>query len=244
MRPIRRGGSPQPDDFTDYRDALPHLVGRLGSYCSYCERRIATNLAVEHIQPKNLAAYRHLIGRWENFLLACVNCNSTKKDRDVVLADILIPDRDNTFSAFIYSSDGKVAPARGLSGAVQRMAEATLSLTGLDKAGTEALDENDKAVALDRVSQRMQAWAVAEEALALIQADPGNRALRQIAVRAALGFGFFSIWMTVFAADTDMRDRLIEAFAGTGSSGCFDSDTTLPVSPAPNPDNLPHGSKI
>ena len=53
MRPVRRGAAPQPDDFDPYNDARPYLVSRLGLYCSYCERRTATNLAVEHIQPKN-----------------------------------------------------------------------------------------------------------------------------------------------------------------------------------------------
>jgi 5-methylcytosine-specific restriction endonuclease McrA len=78
MRPIRRGLSPRTSDFEEYQSAQPYLAGRLDTYCSYCERRIATNLAVEHIQPKGRPAYANLIGRWDNFLLACVNCNSTK----------------------------------------------------------------------------------------------------------------------------------------------------------------------
>jgi 5-methylcytosine-specific restriction endonuclease McrA len=78
MRPVFRNASPQADDYDDYRHSFPELVGRIGMYCSYCERRIATNLAVEHIQPKSLPAYAHLAGRWNNFLLGCVNCNSTK----------------------------------------------------------------------------------------------------------------------------------------------------------------------
>ena len=94
MRPIRRGTSPCEADFANYRDALPDLVSRFGRYCSYCERLIPVQLAVEHIQPKGLPAYQALEGRWENFLLACVNCNSTKKDKDVVLSDVLLPDRD------------------------------------------------------------------------------------------------------------------------------------------------------
>lgn len=73
MRPIERGPSPRATDFDDYRDAFPELASRLGSYCSFCERRIPTNLAVEHIQPKALPAYAALVGRWDNFLLACVN---------------------------------------------------------------------------------------------------------------------------------------------------------------------------
>ncbi len=39
---------------------------------------IATNLAVEHIQPKDDERYPELEGSWDNYLLGCVNCNSTK----------------------------------------------------------------------------------------------------------------------------------------------------------------------
>jgi len=50
--------------------------------------------------------------------------------------------------------------------------------------------------------------------------------------------------MTVFQGDTDMLNRLIDAFPGTRDSGCFDADQASPISPAPNPDNLPDGGKI
>ena len=66
MRVIDRGMSPLAADYENYRDAFPELVARLGFYCSYCERRIPTNLAVEHIQPKDHPTYKHLVGRWEN----------------------------------------------------------------------------------------------------------------------------------------------------------------------------------
>jgi hypothetical protein len=50
--------------------------------------------------------------------------------------------------------------------------------------------------------------------------------------------------MEVFRADPAIRNRLIDAFAGTRESGCFDAQTSAPVTPAPNPDQLPHGSKL
>jgi hypothetical protein len=201
-------------------------------------------LAVEHIQPKGLAAYSNLIGRWNNFLLACVNCNSCKKNEDIALANVLLPDRDNTFVAFTYLPDGSVAPAPHLSARTREMAASILSATGLEKAICETLDENGKQVALDRVSQRMEAWAEAEESRAEILANPGNLAVRRSAIRLAVATGYFSIWMTVFAADPEMRNRLIDAFVGTRGSGCFEQTTAQPVSPAPNPDALSHGGKI
>lgn len=201
-------------------------------------------LAVEHIQPKGLPAYENLIGRWENFLLSCVNCNSTKKNKDVVLADVLLPDRDNTFEAFTYTADGKVIASPGLPAHLLAKANDTLALTGLDKEIKATLDENEKQIALDRVSQRMEVWAVAEEAREDIQVDLDNDAVRRGVERTAHASGFFSIWMTVFSADTDMRRRLIQVFSGTSASECFDPTTTLAISPAPNPDHLPDGSKI
>ncbi|MBI3801048.1 MAG: HNH endonuclease, partial [Deltaproteobacteria bacterium] len=134
MRPVRRGAAPQPDDFDPYNDAKPHLVSRLGLYCSYCERRIATNLAVEHIQPKDGPyGHPHLIGRWENFLLACVNCNAAKQAKNVILANVLLPDRDNTLVVFSYLPDGTVQPTTALATALMGKASDTLALTGLDK---------------------------------------------------------------------------------------------------------------
>lgn len=245
MRPVRRGAAPQSNDFDPYNDARSYLVSRLGLYCSYCERRIATNLAVEHIQPKAGPYGRpYLIGRWENFLLACVNCNSAKQDKNVILANVLLPDRDNTFAAFAYLPDGTVKPSTTLPTALAGKASDTLALTGLDKKISVALDKNGRQVALDRVSQRMETWAVAMEARSDVDANPDNVAVKDGVIRAAKAYGFFSIWMTIFSDDSDMRNRLIDAFEGTRESGCFDPVTTLPVSPAPNPDDLVDGAKV
>lgn len=243
MRPVRRAASPRTSDFENYRDAHPELVSRLGRYCSFCERPIVTMLAVEHIQPKGLPQYAALVGRWENFLLACVNCNSTKSDKDVVLSELLLPDRDNTFAAFEYGQDGKVAAAASLTPASAAHATATLALVGLDKRGSGITDENGKLVAIDRVAQRMEAWALAQEAKRDVDANPGVPAVRALAIKLAAGTGFFSVWMTVFAGDADIRNRLIDAFHGTRQSGCFEPGTTTPVSPGPNLDRLPHGGK-
>jgi hypothetical protein len=241
MRPVRRGASPQQGKYDDFHDAKPDLVGRLGSYCSYCERRIYTNLAVEHIQPKGLPKYAALVGEWTNFLLACVNCNSTKKDKDVHPQGFLLPDRDNTAEAYSYEADGLIKIPNQKT---WPEASATLALVGLDKPVQEYTDKNGRLVALDRVAQRMEAWLIALESKGDIDQDPNNLALRRAAVRTALACGFFSVWMTVFSADKDMRVLFIDAFNGTRESECFAPQTSAPVSPAPNPDALPHGGKI
>ena len=244
MRPVRRGTSPK-INFDPYRDAHPFLISRLGMYCSYCERRICTQLAVEHIQPKKgLHAHPNLIGVWENYLLACVNCNSTKKDKEVVLANVLLPDRDNTFIAFSYSKDGYVRPSEiAISIGLEAKAKHTLELTGLDKKKAYSiLDENEVQIYVDRPSQRLEVWAIAEESKNTVDECPID-SVKQMATNLALGSGFFSIWLTVFEKDTDMCNRLIDAFIGTRNSGCFDNNAKT-ISPAPNPDKLPDGGKI
>lgn len=231
MRPVRRGASPISGDFSNYEKAKPDLISRLGCYCSYCERRISTNLAVEHINCQHF--YPDLERTWINFLLACVNCNSTKNAKPFWIGEILLPDRDNTFAAFIYTPDGRIKPSQlAIDKGLEQLAQDTLKLTGLDKKAT------------DRVSQRIQAWLLAQRAKGHIIKQPDNDILKEQAIDTAKENGFFSIWMTVFENDTDMRNRLIDAFAGTRDSGCFDQITTAIVTPAPNPDQLANGSKI
>ena len=242
MRPINRRTSPQTQDFGNYREAFVELQSRLGPYCSYCERRVAAPLAVEHIQPKGLAQYAHLIGTWSNFLLACVNCNGTKSDQNVILSEIFLPDRDNTGAAFMYSMDGKVSPSPRLDPAQRQIAIDTLTLTGLDKGPNQALDENGKLVAIDRITQRMEIWLIARDSKEDLLATPTPAMRRQI-VRTAQGHGFFSIWMEVFSDDVAMRLLFIRGFTkngkffgfpGTAWEDCYDANSNLIV---PRPHN-------
>lgn len=212
-------------------------------YCSYCERYVATQLAVEHIQPKGLPAYQPLQGRWENFLLACVNCNSTKKDKPVSLFDVLLPDRDNTLAAYLYSEGGEIQVSSQLNAHAQQLAQATLALVGLDQRSQNISDVNGRLIALDRVKQRMEAWLTAVDARRKLAEQPGNPAMAELVICLAQHTGFFSIWMEVFRAEPEMRHRLNDAFPGTRGSGCFDLQSADVVQPAPNPDQLPHGGK-
>lgn len=241
MRPIDRKDSPQDEDFENYRYAFPDLVSRLGFYCSYCERRIATNLAVEHIQPKKLPQYEHLVGRWDNFLLGCVNCNSTKSKRDVVFDELLLPDRDNTGHAYHYIEDGTIEISDLLSADQAVLAEKTLWLTGLDKPISDVEDENGQLVAVDRVGQRMETWLIALMSRDELDASPSDGLRRQV-VLTALAHGYFSIWMSVFSDDVEMRTRFVNEFPGTATD-CFDAVTLTTVSPRPD-NGLDGASKV
>jgi uncharacterized protein (TIGR02646 family) len=235
MRPIRRGPSPIEGNFSDFHDAKPWLMAKLGQYCSYCERQMSTSLAVEHILHKS--GYPELEGRWENFLLSCDNCNSTKRTKEVIAGTILLPDRDNTFSALAYTPDGQVKTRAALDLTTRRMAEDLRELVGLNT----RLRHGD---AGGRITQRKGVWAIAVDAKSDLQISLGNRQVINQIVRSASANGFFSIWMAVFEDYPEMKKRFIDAFPGTRESGCFDPETAAPVSPAPNPDGLPDGGKI
>ena len=248
MRPIERGPSPEAEDFENYRDAFVELRSRLGPYCSYCERRIPTNLAVEHIQAKEYTnadgerPYAHLKGRWDNFLLACVNCNSTKGDKNVLLYDVLLPDRDNTSAAYVYRQDGVIEPSQSLSLSQTKLAAALLRLVGLDKPRISELDSNGRLVSIDRVGDRAEAFSEALDSLADYEARPTDAMARSV-VRTARANGFFSIWMTVFADHPSLRRAFVESFPGT-CEDCFDLEGE-PISPrgAAKPE-LAYGGKV
>ena len=218
MRPILRGERPldsegNPKIFTDYKHARGDLIDRLGEYCSYCEMPVHTSIAVEHIQPKDL--YPELKLEWDNFLLACTNCNSNKGKKDVILDDYYWSHVDNTFRAFIYSEGGLVRPHPLLTDEEKIKAKATLELVGLQKYSVNDGERSDR-----RQSNRTETWGIAKRALSRLQSKNIPEMREQI-VEQSKASGFWSVWMTVFKDDPDMLNRFIDAFSGTCKS-CFD----------------------
>ena len=252
MRPFRRGPSPIVGDYSDYSDAKTDLISRFSSgmingkhkvaYCSYCERVITSGLAVEHIQPKK-GNYSHpmLIGRWDNFLLACVNCNSSKGSKGVFFDYLLFPDRDNTFKAFLYEPDGKIYINKNNNVVMQSLAINTLKLTGLDKTSRKTIDENGNLIAQDRINQRMEAWDIAEIQLNIYLKNKSNNGIREMIAMQMVTTGYFSVWMTVFSAHDDMKKIFVDSISGTRLSGCFDISNNSCIHPHDNPDRLPTG---
>ncbi|NOK10181.1 HNH endonuclease [Corallococcus exercitus] len=227
MRPVERGGWPtdgtgQPRTFSEYPEARGALIERMGEYCSFCESRMSSSLAVEHMLPQK--HHPALERDWNNFLLACVNCNSTKGHDTIRLGDYYWPDRDNTARAFVYAADGVVAPEPTLGAKEQRRAVRTLRLTGLDKLPLHNPRASDR-----RWQHRKEAWGRAEEARDSLAANDTPHMRKQV-IRQATALGYWSIWMTVFASDKHMRQELINAFKGTAPA-CFDAATQ----PLPRP---------
>lgn len=170
----------------------------MGEYCSYCER--PGDLHVEHVIPKSVA--ERLETEWSNLLLGCVNCNSRKSNGNDSRDGYLWPDSDDTFSAYVYRSGGRVSVNEKLTQVERCKARALFGLVGLGAPGSRT----DR-----RRHKRRQAWDQAVKVRDLVSDDNS----RTLAVEVASGTGFFSVWMAVFGDDEDMRRRLVEAFPGT-----------------------------
>lgn len=225
MRPVERGAAPKV--YTNYQDAGPDLQARLGDYCSYCERQIETNLAVEHVQPKDLQpALRNM---WTNFLLGCVHCNSSKGAQPVSIPNFLWPDLDNTLRAFEYGPGGLVKSSAILAPAMSAKADALIQLTGLDKDPGNPTPGRRPTESDKRWLKRKEAWQKAERCKEIL-AKQDTPETRELIVEVAKGKGMFSIYWVQFSNDADMRKRLREAFIGTAYT-CF--DPTENVQPRP-----------
>jgi hypothetical protein len=194
----------------------PTLLARLGCYCSYCEYPVKHSPQAEHIVPKKRFPARR--DRWDNLLVSCTYCNTHKGSRlppPDRLDEYLWPDRDNTALAFTYSN---VIPeiAHHVQGTVRNQAALLRGLVKLSLPDDE------------RAKERAAIFAEARSWLSKMSAAPDAELMREAIVGLAHAKGFFSVWMEVFAADPEIRRRLIEKFAGTARD-CFDPVTTLPI---------------
>lgn len=220
MRPVRRGAASK--TYGKYQDAIGDLEDCFGRYCSYCERRFPALLAVEHVSPKSSDDSRTT--DWTNFLLGCVNCNSTKGDTPTNDQDFLWPDKDNTLKAIEYRAGGLVVPSPTMDPQIVPKAVALIGLVGLDRhPGQSAIKQptdRDR-----RYLEREEKWQLAQlmrEMLARNNTDD----FRDAVVILAKESGFFSIWIAAFHDDPDMRRRLVDAHVGTARD-CFESDWSL-----------------
>lgn len=220
MRPIERG--PVPRTYARYADAIGDLEDRLGRYCSYCERRLPTSLAVEHVAPKSL--HRDRERDWGNFLLACANCNSAKGNKDVTEDEFLWPDRHNTMLALAYSRDGLVQVAGGLTPELGQRARALIDLVGLDRPCSHLGQQPTKRDR--RWTDREEAWSIAESCRDRFESLDRSMEARDPVLAAAKGCGFFSVWFAVFEGHVDVRLALIDAVPGTAAS-CFNEEADL-----------------
>ena len=76
-----------------------------------------------------------------------------------------------------------------------------------------------------RWKDREQVWALAQSRKTMLAQFPDNvrGQARTLILDAATGYGFFSVWMTVFADDADFRLGLIARMGGTARD-CFNAE--------------------
>ena len=214
------------ETYKPYQKAKTFLTQNIDEYCSYCERPASDEaLAIEHIQAKKTKGkdgkykYEDLTYKWTNFLLACARCNGVdnKSNKDVIYDEIYLPHLQNTFSIIQYRKGGVVSihPNLKQNSEEYKRAKALIDLVGLDKRPGHPNYKNrlDK-----RWQKRYNAWQMAEKYQKKLDKDETD--IESI-IDIAKGFGFFSIWFTVFENHPKVRLALINAFKGTAKA-CFD----------------------
>lgn len=225
MRPIRKWVHtdasilpPINEFYADYKDAKLDLERNIDCYCSYCERPTADEAAhVEHIQPKGLTQYLHLKSAWSNFLLSCARCNGkdNKSMKDVIFGSVHLPHLNNTIISIFYGEGGFVQVNSALHNQELDNAEALINLVGLDKRpGHPNHSTKDK-----RWDKRREVWEIAQRYLAkyeqyLVDEDT--------IIDLAKGYGFWSVWYSMFQNFEAVKRLLIANFRGTALD-CFDN---------------------
>lgn len=140
-----------------------------------------------------------------------------------MLQDYFWPDVDNTARAFIYGSAGTIRPNSSLPLDLVKKSLNSIALTGLDREPSEDLAKNPETTD-KRWAERRSAWEIANHAKRRLRACD-MPVMREQIIDTAVAKGFFSIWMTVFAEDIQMKQDLVAAFKGTATD-CYDDTFT------------------
>jgi len=221
MRPVTKSvrynedGSPL--TFHHWDEAKTDMLNELGKYCSFCEREgYRSSLAIEHIFPKDLDKYEHLKFRWDNFLLGCINCNSTKGTKDIDPSHIYLPNLDNLLTTVEILEGGAIQVKGDLPEDVRNKTIAFIELVGIDRDPSHPrYSEKD-----DRWESRLKVWEIATD----FCRDYQDQQIRlERIVQMAQWSGYFSVWLKVFRAHPEVKELLIRSFSGT-DTGCFDEN--------------------
>jgi uncharacterized protein (TIGR02646 family) len=217
--------------YNPYQDAKPDLERNIDAYCSYCERPAQDEAVhVEHIQPKGLSQYFAKKYLWSNFLLACARCNGAdnKSEKDVVFGTIHLPNLNNTAISIIYGEGGFVQVNNTLHNQELANAVALINLVGLDKRpGHPNHLHKDK-----RWDRRREVWEIAKRNLIKYDRDLIDA---YTILDLARGYGFWSVWFSLFRNSIEVKQLLVTNFRGTESK-CFNSDFN-PINRNPGHEN-------
>lgn len=192
MRPVQRPDIEE--TYTTYKSYLKPLIRSFGQFCSYCER--ADKLDVEHVVPKSKDAGLEV--EWTNLLLGCARCNRDfKKDKNDARDGYLWPDSDNTFHAFVYEETGRVLVNAELDAVTRQAAENLKELVKLDDG-----QETQKTLNLGRRAEFKKAKMLKE----LFSSDAMDIDNLMVMANNA---SYWSVWMTVFADVSEVRECLL-----------------------------------
>lgn len=187
--------------YSPYNNAKMPLLGNLGWFCSYCEgTHLPNELAVEHIEPKGTNGEETA---WNNFLISCGICNSTKGHPEIHEEDYHWPHTDNTFRDFIYTAGGAVMLNPHLDEDEKGKAK---KLFDLVKLGAYPGNELGPTPRDFRWKKRLETWDLAERLRNKFNA--GIADVEEI-ICLAQKLGYWSVWFTVFKGYDEVRKRLI-----------------------------------
>lgn len=211
MRPVVKYPCPEKPKgtkkvFSPYDIAKPDLVDNLGDFCSYCDWQVnIVALEVEHVDDKHNNPGK--MESWDNFLLACKNCNTIKGTKPINYSTMLFPHIQNTYEIFTYLNEGVISINNKLDQGIQLKVQNMINLVGLDRDPSHAqYSFKDK-----RWEYRMIVWRKANEYLNDYR--NGDIKIKSI-IDLALARGFWSVWMQVFKGEA-VEDKLIATFKGT-----------------------------
>lgn len=208
MRPVDKSSyTANQEEYKPYGNAKPDLIQALGSYCSYCERQgFSSALDVEHLEDKNANPDKEFL--WNNFLLACKNCNSIKGTKEIDFPNIILPHIQDTFSPFEYLESGFVKIKDEVVEPLRNKVIALVDLVGLDRRpGFPKYSTKDY-----RRQERKQAWELSKNYKQKYIA--GNCDIETIVDLSVIN-GFWSIWMHAFKDFPEVQKELILRFNGT-----------------------------
>lgn len=194
-------------EYNPYGNAKNSLIEAIGKFCSYCEREgFSSALDVEHIEDKSTHPDKEFL--WNNFLLACKNCNSIKGTKEINFSKIILPHLQDTFSPFEYLESGYIKIKDDITDPLKSKVEALVDLIGLDRRpGHNHYSNRD-----DRWQERKQAWELSQK---YRQKYIANNCDIETIIDLSLNNGFWSVWMNAFKDFPEVQRALIDNFKGT-----------------------------
>jgi hypothetical protein len=231
MRPLIR-----PEWRSDWAERRPADVAlaALGRFCAACERRLPQEAVAWHVsrgQPIEDGLTRD---DWPDTIPLCHNCAWAAQQSQAAVGDVLIPDRDLTFtldeaSPFHYERASVNGAERIVAAPGNDRARATADYFALNEhrpalGGQLDLEPGDDVPTRDfidpRLELRTRAWDSAHTAVRQIGAADADRRNIVVQLTRALAdeTGFWSTWATVLwheLSDRAVLGQVLRPFPAT-----------------------------